>query len=187
MHLKLCSVLGLFFLWDKFCSGASMRSQSLGRLFSWGATPVMHTALGEVTQMSVPALLLHPTATIRKQKASTSATLLDISAALTHKPGYKNNCLYTRHFSQHWATAVVYAAGAGRAEGTVLFWHLNNYFFWTLAFDTEALCSVVKSWCHYETWNCTALLLVNFLMQQLKMHHLYSAEHICTTIWHVKK
>lgn len=72
MYLKFCSVPGLFYF------GASKRSQSLRRLFTWGAPPVMHTVLGEVIQMSVPALCLHPTAAIRLQKASIS----EISASL---------------------------------------------------------------------------------------------------------
>lgn len=74
--------------------------------------------------------------------------------------GMKTNVCTPDTHSQHGATAVVYAAEAGRAEGTVLFWHLNNnYFFWTLAFDIDVLCSQTKSWWHYGTWNCTALLL----------------------------
>lgn len=159
MYLKFTSVLGLFFLWDKLCSGASKRFQSLGRLFNWGAPPVMHTVLGEVTQMSVPVLLLHPTAIIRLQKASISGTSSTSLLPWPTSLGRKTTVCTPDTHSQPWATAVVYAAEAGRAEGAVLFWHLNNnYFFQTLAYDIEALCSAMKSWWHYSKWNCTALL-----------------------------
>lgn len=161
MYLKFSSVLGLFFLWDKLCSGASKRFQSLGRLCSWGAPPVMHNHWRSDIDVCASTSTPHCNHTEKDCRklppvVPSSTSLLPWPASLSMKT---NVCTPDTH-SQHWATAVVYTAEAGRAEGTVLFWHLNNnYFFWTLAFDIEALCSKMKSWWHYGTWNCTALLL----------------------------
>lgn len=63
-------------------------------------------------------------------------------------------------YPQHWATAVVCTSEADRPGRRVLFQHLNNNRTFspppTLAFDIEALHTVAKSWCHYDTWICSA-------------------------------
>lgn len=163
MHLKLCSVLGLFFLWDKFCSGASMRSQSLGRLFSWGATlwctqPLekwhgclcqhfSYTPLQRLESRKLPPVVL------------SSTSLLPWPISL----GTKTTVCTpdTFHSIERQLLFMLQELAEQKGQCYSGTWIITT-FFWTLAFDTEALCSVVKSWCHYETWNCTALLLVEF-------------------------
>lgn len=106
MYLKFSCVLGLFFVWDKLCSAASKRSQSLGRLFTWGA-PRDAQSLQKWYRCLCQHFSCTPLQSCRKrlQKASTSGTLLNTSAALTHKPGYENKCLYTRHSFTAWSNS----------------------------------------------------------------------------------